>query len=217
MTKDPDPLDPNPEPANDLGETAYMVQQARAGDREAMNDLINRYKKPLERFMHARLSPAAHRVHDTQDGTQDVLIAAYSAVMSGRFQYRGLGSFWFYLRTSARNYIIKKNQRAGEKKMLELSEESGLAPAAAGEPPIASMIELEQMLQYERALETVPEDQRNAFLLFHEVGMSHANIAEECGFPSADAARMCIARVRAKVAIEMGRDDSKDARNKNSR
>lgn len=210
MTTQPsdDPLEPNPEPAApDLAETAMIINRARAGDRQAMNDLLIRYQKPLERFLHSRLSPTAHRVHDTQDGTQDVLLAAYESVMSGRFQYRGLGSFWFYLRTSARNYVIKKNQRAADKGVVSIPEDSGLAPATADRPPIDKIIDREYMIRYERAVDSLSEEQRNAFLLFHEVGMSHAQIAQECGFPSPDAARMSISRARAKVALEMGRGD----------
>lgn len=207
MNQELDPLESNPEPAADLAQTAMIIHRARAGDREAMNDLLVRYKKPLERFLHSRLSPSAHRVHDTQDGSQDVLLAAYEAVMSGRFQYRGIGSFWFYLRTSARNYVIKKNQRAASKQFNSLPEDSGLAPEASDRPPITKMIDQEYVHRYERALEALPEEQRNAFLLFNEVGMSHAQIAEECGYPSPDAARMSVSRARAKIATEMGRGD----------
>lgn len=208
MNPDPHPLEGTPEPVENLHETAMIISRARAGDREAMNDLFQRYRQPLERFLHSRLSPGAHRVHDTQDGTQDVLLAAYQAITEGRFQYRGLGSFWFYLRTAARNYVIKKNQRAAEKGVVAIPEESDLAPAAVQPSPIARIIGSEQMVAYERALEGLTEEARNAFLLFHEVGLSHAQIAEECGFPSADAARMAVSRARARILTEMTRDDS---------
>jgi RNA polymerase sigma factor (sigma-70 family) len=203
-----DPLGPVPEPAaNDMNQTAIFIQRARAGDRQAMNDLLTRYKKPLERFLHSRLSPTAHRVQDTQDGTQEILIGAYEAVMSGRFEYRGIGSFWYYLRTSARNYVIKKNQRSADRGASTISDDSGLAPAAVQPSPIAKMIGQEQLVRYERALDQLPEDHRNAFLLFHEVGLSHAQIAEECGFASADAARMCVSRAKTRVLSEMTRGD----------
>ncbi|MFN0207710.1 MAG: RNA polymerase sigma factor [Planctomycetota bacterium] len=209
MESENDPFVPSAEPAaHDLNQTALFIQKARAGDRQAMNDLLNRYKKPLERFLHSRLSPVVHRYQDTQDGTQDILIAAYESIVSGRFEYRGIGSFWYYLRTSARNYIIKKNQRAAERGVVAISDESALAPEARQPSPIAKMIGQEQLIRYERALEAIPEDHRNAFLLFHEVGLSHAQIAEECKFPSADAARMCVSRAKTKLLSEMTRGEA---------
>ncbi len=59
---------------------------------------------------------------------------------------------------------------------------------------------------YERALEKLPEIQKQAVLLRIEFGYSHQEIADAIGSPSANAARMMVSRALVQLAESMDED-----------
>lgn len=97
-----------------LTATADMLCRARSGDEQARCDLVQRYREPLARFLHARLALSSRGVH------------------------------------------------------------------------------AERLLAIEDALQRLPGAERDAVLLRLEVDLPYEVIARECGYPSADAARMAI-------------------------
>jgi RNA polymerase sigma-70 factor, ECF subfamily len=167
---------------------------------------MERYRPALERFLHSRLPPRVRRLEDTQDAVQEVLLRAHRTLE--RFEYRGVGSFWAYLRTIARNYAL----HAGEKRAAgdrSLPEDSFLAPVAPDLAPLLALVGREQVEAFERALTVLPEPTREALLMRLELGLGYAEIAAESGYPSADAARMAIARALERVGREMGSAESR--------
>jgi DNA-directed RNA polymerase specialized sigma24 family protein len=60
--------------------------------------------------------------------------------------------------------------------------------------------------RYESALERLTPEQREAVIMRIEMGLSHQEVADALGAPSADAARMIVARALAHLAEEL-RDD----------
>ena len=50
-----------------LTATADMLDRARSGDEQARCDLVQRYREPLARFLHARLALSLRGVHETAD------------------------------------------------------------------------------------------------------------------------------------------------------
>lgn len=161
-----------------------------------------RYREALAHFLHGRLSPSARGVLDTGDIVQEALTAALGQLE--RFEYRGLGSFWSYLRRIGINLILQEERRRGIRP-IEANDSARLGAAAddSGENPPATLVRKESNEAIETALEQVAEPARGALLLRLELGLPYAVIASECGYPSADAARMAIGRSMAWLAHEL--------------
>src|SRR5262245_5232778 len=97
----------------DLLATIDLVTRARTGDRSAAENLFRRYRKRLEAFVYARVPVSARRLVDTQDIVQDVCVKILGAL--DRFESKGVGSFWCFARSIARNHLIDAARRGGAK------------------------------------------------------------------------------------------------------
>ena len=80
------------------------------------------------------------------------------------------------------------------------SQREGNAPS-----PLESAIGREGIENYERALATLREEEREAVVARIELGCSYGEIALMLDKPSPDAARMAVGRALARLAQEMGR------------
>ena len=119
-----------------------------------------------------------------------------------RFEYRGVGSFWAFLRTIGQRYLADVYRR-GSRESETLSDSSHHAPAD-DPPPSAVAEQREQIERYDRAVEALPVRERQSVALRLELGLDYETISSECGYPSPDAARMAIARALRAVAARMG-------------
>ena len=179
--------------------TAVLIHRAQAGDKAAMERLLERHREALLRFLHGRLSPAARSVTDTSDVVQEVFKSALESLE--RFEYRGLGSFWAYLREIGKNRLRHEERRAAGRRTVNGS--SHLRSAEGGETPSEDLVRRETSAAFEAALLKLSEQVRHAFLLRFELDLPYEVIALECGYPSPDAARMAIVRAGALLAKDL--------------
>src|SRR5450631_3147002 len=102
--------------------TIELVVRARAGDRLAMEALLERCLPPLKRWAHGRL-PAAMRGHlDTGDLVQEAALHAVGRL--DQFEPRHVGAMQAYLRQSVINRIRDEVRRIGRNPHpLELPED----------------------------------------------------------------------------------------------
>lgn len=184
------------QPEHPLAKTELLLGQARSGDDSARAEVLHRYREPLARLLHGRLSPAARSSMDTEDVVQEVLTTALQRL--GDFEYRGLGSFWAYLRRIGINLIHSEGRRRVGQGTLDTN-----GPAGVGSSPSSVLARREALEAFEAALEREPEQSRGALLLRLELGLPYELVARECGYPSADAARMAIGRTMARMAKEL--------------
>ncbi len=182
--------------------TDDLVSRARAGDGTAREELLSRYRARLERLLHSRLPPAARGLLETQDLVQEVSIQALSSLKS--FEYRGIGSYWAFLRKIALRCASRASERVGRRGHVEvLLEGSAVAPAAPSPSPLGKMIDRELLDAFESALERLPAKQREALLMRIELDLDYSVVAAECGFSSPDAARMSVTRALERISKEM--------------
>ena len=186
-----------------LTATADMLCRARSGDEQARCDLVQRYREPLARFLHARLALSSRGVHETADFVQESLSAAVQQL--DRFEYRGIGSFWGYLRRIGLNLIGQAGRRRGLPIAADHALDTAHAPVARELPPSQAVLHAERLLAIEEALQRLPGAERDAVLLRLEVDLPYEVIARECGYASADAARMAIRRTLARLAKDLAR------------
>jgi len=188
-----------PEPSEAGQEhTSVLLGRIRAGDRAAGEVLFGRYLPVLRRWARHRLPQGARDLRDTDDLVQDTLIRAFKRLES--FEYRGEGAFLAYLRQSLLNAIRDDLRSAMARPRRAGLDESLRDPAP---PTLDQVIGRERLDRFERALERLTPEQREAIVLRIEFGFSHQQVAEALGKPSANAARMTVARALVELAKAM--------------
>jgi RNA polymerase sigma-70 factor (ECF subfamily) len=181
-----------------LESTATLLSRVRAGDEDARERLVVRYLALMKRWAHGRVPPRARGLADTDDLVQTTLLRALNAVP--HFEPRREGAFLAYLRKILLNQLRTALQRVDAGPPLQ-SLSDGLQGARPS--PLAEAIGAEAMEAYEAALSALTEDQHQAVVLRIEMGYSFQQVAEAMESPSADAARMLVARALARLSEKM--------------
>ncbi len=185
--------------APDPESTAELLELVRAGDDRARDRLVERYLPLLQRWGHGRLPGTVRGMVDTDDLVQVSLMRALRHVAT--FESCREGAFLAYLRTILLNAVRDEIRRSARRR------EDALPPTEI-EDPSPSLVERtigrELLERYERALETLEEDQREAVILRLELDYTYQEIAVAIGSPSANAARMKVSRALVRMAEAMG-------------
>jgi RNA polymerase sigma-70 factor (ECF subfamily) len=181
--------------------TVELVQKAKGGDQEAMDALFARYEVRLRRWAHGRLPAAARGALDTQDLVQDTLTRVFKRLHS--FEPRHPGAFRDYVWTTLWNAvrdIARSSKRRGPVGPLDMD-------LAGDDPsPLQQAVGRETLDRYEAAMERLRPEEREAIVARIELGLSHAEVAEALGKPSAAAAHMAVSRALVSLAEEMAHD-----------
>ena len=161
---------------------------------------MDRYLPRLSRWASGRLPKWARDLSDTDDLVQDTLIRSVANL--DHFEPRGEGALQAYLRGAIMNRIRDEIRRR-----RRLPEAGPLEPTipAQGQSPLESAIGGEVLAKYDRALDRLDAETREAVIARIEMGCSYAEVAELMGKPSPDAARMTVSRALLKLADEMRR------------
>ena len=182
-------------PVPSLETTASLLAGVRAGDAAARERLVLRYLPNLKRWTHGRLPTYARDLLDTDDLVQNCLVRALDHLKG--FEPRQEGAFLAYLRriilNQIRDEIRRIRRRPGRDELTENQADDGPSP-------IQAAIGRQKLEKYEKALATLPEDQQEAIIMSVEMGFTHQQIAEALGSPSANAARMFVARAVVRLA-----------------
>lgn len=182
----------------DLESTASLLARVRSGVPQARERLAARYLAVLRPWAHGRLPVRARDLIDTDDLVQDTLLRALDRVRE--FEPRREGSFLAYLRrilvNQIRDQIRRASRRPGHESVVDEIPDAGLSPleVAVGREAFAS---------YDAALATLTDEEQEAVILRIEMGFTHRQVAEALGKPTADSARMCVARALIRLAEVM--------------
>jgi RNA polymerase sigma-70 factor (ECF subfamily) len=186
------------DPPADIATTAHLLEQVRRGDARARDALCARFLPILRRWGHSRLPARARSLADTDDLVQVTLLRALNHVEG--FEARREGAFLAYLRTILMNAVRDEIRRATRRPdHLRLEEDDG--PQQPSE--LERLLGRERLQLYERALAELDESDREAVILRLEFGYTHPEVASALGKPSADAARMTVARALVAMAKVM--------------
>lgn len=181
--------------------TFQLLERARAGDQAAVERLFARHLRPLQRWASGRLPRWARDLADTNDLVQETLLQTFRRIEE--FEPRHVGALQAYLRQGVLNRIRNELRRKGRR-----PEETDLdgVDLAGAESPLESAIGREAVARYERALERLRPEEREAVIAKVEMGCSNEELAEALGKPTAEAARKAVQRALVRLAEEMGRD-----------
>jgi RNA polymerase sigma-70 factor (ECF subfamily) len=191
------------DPESSLG----LLKRAQAGDEDALNRLVARYLPRLRRWATGRLPASARGMTDTHDLVQDTVSQAFKKI--GGFEIRGEGALQAYLRQALLNQIrqeIRKASRRPHRADGDLHDVARGIPHP-GPSPLEEAIGVQAVERYETALGRLRPDDQEAIVARIELGLSHTEVAEALGKPSANAARMAVERALARLLEEMSRAD----------
>ena len=148
-----------------------MLAYAR-GDVRAFEMLYERYRQPLYRYLY-------HSVGDravADDLYQDV----WSRIIDARSRFRKGAGFKRYVFRVAHNRLVDHWRSRTRQGQEESVDQLALAAPAHHQPDAASEQD-QQRQQLQEALMAISTEQREAFLLQQEAGLSLADIADHSG------------------------------------
>lgn len=187
--------------AEDPDSSINLLSRIRDGDAEALNRLIARHLPPLQRWARGRLPRGIRDLEDTADLVQETVIQALKHL--NHFEYRREGALQAYLRHAVYNRIrMEFRRKQSRPARTELDAEHEDVSAS----PLEQAVGREAVERYERALERLKPEDREAVITKMELDCSYAELARALGKPSADAARMAVGRALMRLAEEMKRE-----------
>jgi RNA polymerase sigma-70 factor (ECF subfamily) len=147
-----------------------LIQRAATGDRSAFEDLYRRYARPVFGLALRRLGDRGR----AEDAVQETFASIWRSAGSYRPD-RGPGAPWLY--AVARNAIVDR-ARARTDIPAEIPEEAG---NEAG--PLERVEQNWVAWRVHRALEELPEREREVVSLAYWSGLSQSEVAEFLGIP----------------------------------
>jgi RNA polymerase sigma-70 factor (ECF subfamily) len=175
-----------------------LIQRAQSGDASALERLLERYRPRLRRWASGRLPRYAREMTDTDDLVQDALIGTFRNFRA--FEHRGEWALQAYMRQAVTNRIRDELRRFQARPRREDVEDD--LPATDGSP-LETAVGRQIFARYEAALATLGEADREGVIARLELGCSYQEIAVLLDKPSADAARMAVARALTTLAAIM--------------
>ena len=156
---------------NDLPEDSALMLRYRDGDVAAFEVLYKRHNDALYRYL---LRLCRHR-----DNADDIFQDVWSKIVKARENYRPTAKFSTFLYRVAHNCFIdhiRRNKRHNQTADVE--------PDNQPDPGELPEVQTERILARRRllaALQQLPDEQRDAFLLREEAGLSLDDIASITG------------------------------------
>jgi RNA polymerase sigma-70 factor (ECF subfamily) len=183
--------------------TIELVVRARAGDRLAVEALLERCLPALRRWAHGRLPMAARGSLDTGDLVQETALHVLRRL--DQFEPRHVGAMQAYLRMAVINRIrdeVRKVTR--QPPPLELGDE----PPSEQDSPLEEAIQAEAYERYRAALSSLAVRDREMIVARLEAQWSAQQIAQRFGLRTADAARMAVGRALRRLSARLAAPNS---------
>ena len=172
-----------------------LMLRYQRGDTAAFQTLYERHKGPLYRYF-------MRQVGDGQTAS-DLFQETWTKIIGARRRYQPTAKFTTYMYKVAHNCTVDHLRKLGRNPAADPAQQVDpeLAPATANTESATVAIQLRE--RFARALAELPEEQRSAFLLREEGGLSLAEIAQTTGVPEETAKsrlRYAVKKLRAVLA-----------------
>jgi RNA polymerase sigma-70 factor (ECF subfamily) len=163
-------------------EDAELIRRARAGEDQALEELVRRHYRNVFNL--------AYRLSNNYDDAQDIVTEAFIRVQNALPNFRGDANFTTWLYRIVKNVFLdeRKKQRirshSSLEEMVELEDSSISRQVEDPKPGPEWLVEQrEQAALVQRAVMTLPENQRLMIALYHFQHRSYEEIAEIVGLP----------------------------------
>ena len=194
-------------------EVAALVERAKAGDVDALNDLFARYHGTMVEVARRKLGPKLRLKEDPDDLAQTTFREATRDFQ--RYEYRGEGSLLSWLvqilqnkiRDRAEFYSAGKRDAALELEPLENEREVPAPEPAARDLSVTRQVARDERREMLRgALERLTPEHREAITLIFFEGLTLREAGIQMAGRSEDAVRMLLRRAEGKLREEMRRE-----------
>jgi RNA polymerase sigma-70 factor (ECF subfamily) len=204
--------------------TMELLKGVEAGDRSAVDRLLDRHREAVRRMIHMRLDHALAGRVDASDVVQDVMLEA-SQRMSDYLRSPNM-PFHLWLRQLAKDRIIDMHRRHRAAQRRSVDREQNLSNLNTDErssadlasllrdaelTPAAASIRKEMEARFLVALGQLEEADREVVIMRHFEHLGNGEVAEALGL-SAPAAGMRYLRAIRRLRELLGTDDESIAR-----
>jgi RNA polymerase sigma factor (sigma-70 family) len=180
--------------------TIDLLERARRGDQDALNELFKRNQGPLRRWARGRLPRWTRDMRDTEDLVQETLVQTLKHIDT--FQHRHEGALQAYMRQALINRVVDEVRRVNRYPAVSGLEDAD-QHAVQSASPLEEAIGTQALERYEAALGRLRAEEREMIQARVEMQQSYQTIANSFGRSSADAARMAVSRALVRLAEEM--------------
>ena len=156
-------------------DTTLMLRY-RDGDVRAFEMLYERHKGALYRYL--------QRLCRSPEMANDLFQEVWSKVIASRERYEARARFTTFLFHIAHNCAIDHFRRVGRPQERGTLDVDALADELSGpaqEAPDAALAESQLRADFKRALDALPAEQRDVFLLYEETGLGLEDIGRITG------------------------------------
>ena len=176
--------------------TINLLENARQGDAEAVNQLMERHRQILVRMIQSRLHQGMNRRVDASDIVQDALVEAHRRLSD--YLNQSEIPFHAWLRQLAKDRLANtyRRQLAAKRNVAQDQSVAGLQNSSLNQEfqfvdreltPAANLMHKEFELEYQYALEKVEESSREILLMRHSEQLTNQQAAEVLGISEAAA------------------------------
>jgi len=158
------------------------VERARKGDLEAFDALVRRYERQVYNL--------AYRMTGNYDDANDVAADAFVRVFNAIGRFRGESAFSTWLYSIVTNVFLDERKRRQSRPQVSLEDELNVEGSALhrqvedtapGPLDLAEEGDVRRILH--RAIQQLPEFQREIVTMYHVLDMSYDEISEITGTP----------------------------------
>lgn len=163
-------------------EERRLVARAQHGDLDAFDALVRAYEKPVYNL--------AYRMTGNYDDANDVASEAFVRVYNAIGRFRGDSAFSTWLYRIATNVFLDERKRRRNHPVVSLDEEADadgysvqrqIEDTSPGPGLLAEEQERRRILN--RAIQELPDFQREMITMYHVLNMSYEEIGEVTGAP----------------------------------
>jgi len=174
----PSPQSPAVSPASTApAETdSALMLRYRDGDVRAFEMLYERHKGPLYRYL--------LRMCRNPEVANDLFQEVWGKVIASRERYEVRAQFNTFLFRIAHNSAVDYFRRSGRQQARQTEDVEDLEDQLAGadsERPDAKLSEAQLQTAFRQALQQLPQEQRDVFVLYEETGLSLEEIGKISG------------------------------------
>lgn len=205
----------------DAPETEQLLAQARGGDSQAVNQLLDRHRDALRRLVELRMDRALRRRVDASDVVQEVLVEANRRLRDYLADPAPM-PFHLWLRHMARDRLIDAHRRHRLAQRRSVDREQPLAAPGgidrstielAGQlcdpqlTPAAQATWQETLRRFQEAVERLDEIDREIILMRHFEKLTNQEAAQALGLTSAAASMRYLRAVR-RLRVLLGGEEA---------
>ena len=208
---DPDTAPPaETEDADAYREVLSWIERARAGDEDAFASLVSHYEKFVFHTACRVLTASGSSEDAAEDAAQEAFIKAWRSL--GSFRGECAFSTWLFRITvnTARDMLRSAARRPTVSLSHETDDDEGIAewdvPVTSGDTVPEDAVEKKELiLSVRRAVESLPQEQRQVVVMRDLHGLSYGEISERLGVEMGTVkSRLNRGRANLKIILKNG-------------